>query len=57
MNRLQSSAKKNAVEVLTEDLLWAKGLLGGETPNMLLDTVVSTMVCTSHYAVGESIAY
>ena len=40
MNRLQSSAKKNAVEDLTEDLLWAKGLLGGETPNMLLDTVV-----------------
>ena len=29
MNRLQSSARKNAVEVLTEDLLWAKGLLGG----------------------------
>ena len=40
MNRLQSSAKKNAVEVLTEDLLWAKGLLGGETPKMLLDSVV-----------------
>ena len=40
MNRLQSSAKKHAGKVLTEDLLWAKGLLGGETPKMLLDTVV-----------------
>ena len=40
MNKLQSSARKNAVEVLTEDLLWAKGLLGGETPKMLLDSVV-----------------
>ena len=40
MNRLQSSAKKHAGEVLTEDLLWAKFLLGGETPKMLLDTIV-----------------
>ena len=40
MNRLQSSVRKNAVEVLIQDLLWAKGLLGGETPKMLLDTVV-----------------
>ena len=42
MNRLQSSAKKNDGEVLTEDFLWAKGLLGDETPKMLLDTVVYT---------------
>ena len=35
--------KKKLAEVLTEtdeDLLWSKGLLGGETPKMLLDTVV-----------------
>ena len=35
--------KKKQAEVLTEtdeDLLWAKGLLGDETPKILLDTVV-----------------
>ena len=37
MNRLQSSAKKNAFD---EELLWTEGLLGGKTPQMLLDTVV-----------------
>ena len=46
MKRLQSlgiGSKKKQAEVLTEadeDLLWAKGLLGGKTPKMLLDTVV-----------------
>ena len=43
MKRLQSEgigSSKRQAEILTQELLWQKGLLGDATPQTLLDTMV-----------------
>ena len=44
--------RADLISAVDENILWDKNVLGDETPEQLISTVVFTQECISHYAVG-----